>query len=84
VIFRRILSTIKRIQRPVVRGTQRVLLHGALFLLYHTGFVLARLLMTVLARRLLYNRPPGRPAGDTYWREAVGYDLDGDRLTRQS
>ncbi len=84
MVFGRIKRTLKRINGPVIRGTQFVLLHSLLFLLYYIAFTLSRLLMTVLARRLLFNRAPRRPTEDTFWRKAEGYELDAERLTRQS
>jgi hypothetical protein len=80
VVIRRIAGVLGRMQKPIVRGVQRVLLHGLLFLLYFVGFGLSRLLMMVLARRTLYDRP----AGDPGWRPAEDYDLDELRLRRQS
>ena len=79
-MIRRVIEVLKRIQKPIVLGVQRVLLHGSLFLLYFLGFGLSRLLMTVLARRTLFHRSPGAPG----WRSAEGYDLDEVRLRRQS
>ncbi len=84
MVFRRIKRTLKRVNRPVIRGTQFVLLNVFLFLLYYIGFVLSRLLMSVFARRMLYNRPRRRSSEDTLWRDAEGYELDEARLTRQS
>jgi hypothetical protein len=82
--LKRILRRVRRAQRPIVRGTQIVLLHVSLFLLYYIGFTLARLVLSVAARRLLHHRPRRPPSEDTWWREAEGYDLDPVRLTRQS
>jgi hypothetical protein len=74
----------KRLQRPVVTGVQRVLLRSLLFLLYYIGFGMARVVMTVLARRTLYNRPRPSPGPDSYWREAEHYELTETGLERQS
>jgi len=81
-VFRRIAEFLKRINKPIVRTVQRVLLHGSLFFLYFIGFGLSRLMMMIAARRMLYNRPRNR-AGDG-WLTAEGYDLDENRLRRQS
>jgi hypothetical protein len=74
----------KRVQRPVILGVQRVLLRSLLFLLYYIGFGLARVVLSVVARRTLHNRPKRVPGRDTYWRECEGYDLNAARLERQS
>ena len=82
--LRRIARGLGRAQRPIIRGTQRVILAVSLFLLYFLGFGISRVFMSVLGRRTLYNRPPGQPNGDTCWRAAEGYDLEMDRLVKQS
>ena len=82
--FRRIVRTLKRAQRPVIRGTQFVLLNVFLFLLYYVGFTITRLFLSVAARRMLYHRPRRRPEAGTGWREAAGYELDEARVARQS
>ena len=84
MVIRRVIRKFKAAQPPMIRFIQRVILRGCLFLLYYTGFGLSRLVMTFLARGTLYNKPRPRLGKDTYWREAMGYELDEARLTRQS
>lgn len=83
-MLRRLFERLKRIQRPLILIVQRVILQSSLFFLYYLGFGLSRAFMTVFARRTLYHRPRFRPSRETYWREAEGYDLDPNRLIRQS
>ena len=82
--FRRVVEKLRRAQRPVIWVVQKTILHASLFVLYYVGFGLFRVIMAVFARRTLFNRPPGRPTGDTYWRAAEGYELEEAKLTRQS
>lgn len=82
--LRRVVEKLRQAQRPIIWVVQKTILHVSLFLLYYVGFGLFRLFMTGFARRTLFNRPPGRPSGDTFWRPAEGYDLEEVRLTRQS
>ncbi len=84
MVFRRIIGGLKRMQRPIIRVTQQVILAVSLSLLYYLGFGISRLFMMVLARRTLFNRPRQRVADDTYWRPAEGYDLEEFHLVRQS
>ncbi len=85
MVIRWLGEKLGRVQRPIVRVVQRVLLQGSLFLLYFIGFGLSRVVMTVLARRILHHQRPRRSAcGGTGWRRAEGYDLDEFRLRRQS
>ena len=80
----RFFEKLRRVQRPLIRIVQRVILQGSLFLLYYFGFGISRAFMTVFARRTLLHRPRTLPDRDTRWREAEGYDLDPIRLARQS
>ncbi len=80
MVLRRIARGLARFQRPVIRGTRRVILAVSLFLLYFVGLGLSRALMSLFARRTLHHRPPG----DRGWREATGYDLDPAALVKQS
>lgn len=82
--LRRVTRALRRAQRPIIRGTQRVILAVSLFLLYFLGFGVSRVFMSVFGRRTLFNRPPGPPNGETCWRAAEGYDLEMDSLVKQS
>ena len=85
MVIRWLGEKLGRVQRPIVRVVQRVLLQGSLFLLYFIGFGLSRVVMMVLARRILHHQRPRRAtSGGTGWRRAEGYDLDERRLRRQS
>ena len=82
--FGRFFERFKAFQRRMFRGAQVVLMHVCLFVLYYVGFGATRLVMMVFARRTLFHRPPRGGGGDTFWRDAEGYELDPVRLTRQS
>jgi hypothetical protein len=82
--FRRIVTRLRRAQRPIVRTVTSVILLVTLFLLYYLGFGISRVFMTVFSRRMLYNRPRRRPGRESWWREARGYGLEEASLRRQS
>ena len=64
------------------RRVQQVVVTALLFALYFLGFGLTRALVTIFGRRYLrlYHAPL---EGDSYWRDAEGYDADPERLLRQ-
>jgi hypothetical protein len=75
---------LRRLQRPLVRVVQRIILQGSLFVLYLLGFGLTRAFMTVFARRTLFHRRRFGPHSDSYWISARSGGLDSGLLSRQS
>lgn len=82
--WERFVAGFHRFQRRGIRVVQVGLLYPSLFLLYYLGLGFTRILMTILARKTLFHRPPGGRKAATFWRSAEGYGLTDADLTRQS
>lgn len=71
----------RALRERAARLAQAVLLPAGLFLAYFAGVGLTRLLALPLRPDFLR---PHREPGETFWREAEGYDGGEEDATRQS
>lgn len=70
----------RKVVQPVVRVVQSILVTVLLILVYFFGLGITYLFMLVFNRKVLFDMR----SGNTFWREAKGYEPDMEDCLRQS